>query len=834
MSEFLAEAQVLIRPNTAGFRAALIAELAAATAGIVVPVSVVPVGGGSRAARSVKTVSAAQKELAVATTAANAAGVEQVNVQQLGAAAATRDSIAQKKDAIATAENAKAHEQLARGAGATGLNLLGVRGATLAASAPFLVGAAAVTILAKAVKEATNEQEALARVERVLGPASKQLEEDAKGLATSFGLSAAEALRFEGSIANVLDNAKISRTEIPKMSEDLVKLAADMSAFNNVPIEGVLKTLQLSILGNTRGIKALGVELGAADVNQRALTLSGKENTHQLNQQDRILARLSLLYERTKNQQGAFRDRSHDLAGETRILTASLANLGNSIGTLVVPALTDLAQGAGTLVSDLNRLIDAAKRQAPASETAAHKMTLWGKAMHELHIALFILPAALSLLAGKEKEATDQTGLLAFALGPLKARLLEITTAFNAAQAASRQMTFREAIQSVAVLDDKLLDLQFKGASPEKILANLRKKVAAEQAVIASALTVKDKTAAKIERNQAQDQINSIIAKQKSDAKTLADNAVQTAQAIQRIIDDAANTVKQLIADAQQKLLDSFAVDQAKLNLRQTRAEGTKSLADNLAVLHARESLFQRQIVAAKKAKLDALTILGLEISLAETRNQITATVAAQAQNAKDVAAANTARTTESLDLDIQFAQIHKNSSEEEKAHLAKIKFLTVLQNHTKRGTNEWKRLRNEIANENEAVAALRKERGKLANQFKQMSFEFLQTQQGFAANLISNLIPHGATAGLVGGGGISTPTLPEPSRSTSAVGAGLSAAAQTSAGPQGASSGQMAALIHVNRQMLKVLERLSGQRSHPEAAVQKAATAAAMDIIPW
>ena len=43
MSEFIAEAQVLVRPNVAKFRAELVAELAAATKGVVVPISVSPV-----------------------------------------------------------------------------------------------------------------------------------------------------------------------------------------------------------------------------------------------------------------------------------------------------------------------------------------------------------------------------------------------------------------------------------------------------------------------------------------------------------------------------------------------------------------------------------------------------------------------------------------------------------------------------------------------------------------------------------------------------------------------------------------------------------------------
>ena len=83
---------------------------------------------------------------------------------QVGATAATQaNAAAIEKEAVAATVDTKAlaarNAELAlgaRGAGASALALLKVRGATLAASSEFLAGAAAVTLFAKAVKSAAD------------------------------------------------------------------------------------------------------------------------------------------------------------------------------------------------------------------------------------------------------------------------------------------------------------------------------------------------------------------------------------------------------------------------------------------------------------------------------------------------------------------------------------------------------------------------------------------------------------------------------------------------------------------------------------------------------
>lgn len=171
MSEFLAEARILVRPDTTAFRAEMLAQLKTVAAQPI-KVPVVPVLGAGFAAATAGSAAfvAAQAELATATTVSNSAlaaattiekqyaGVVDLSViaTQALAASQEKEAIAATQAAAAQATHARSISQLARGAGASGLTLFGLRGATLAASGAFLAGTAAVVGFSKAVKSAAD------------------------------------------------------------------------------------------------------------------------------------------------------------------------------------------------------------------------------------------------------------------------------------------------------------------------------------------------------------------------------------------------------------------------------------------------------------------------------------------------------------------------------------------------------------------------------------------------------------------------------------------------------------------------------------------------------
>jgi hypothetical protein len=269
------------------------------------------------------------------------------------------------------------------------------------------------------------------------------------------------------------------------------------------------------------------------------------------------------------------------------------------------------------------------------------------------------------------------------------------------------------------------------------------------------------------------------------------------------------------------------------VNRQQNRilaASATKSLTDDLAAAKRLRRIIQGIIASGKLTKDELIkfrnALLQSKSDIQKVKDDILAAKREQAD-----------RVRESIELDIEFANTREKAGEEIRARQRLIKFLQQQQRGLKKTSNEYKKLRNEIAAERAAIKALKKEAEDRNNAFAELTFEFLQAQQGFAANLLGNLIPLGATGGLVGnaspppsaiggGSGGATPVRAQRQPDSAAQREGQIAQATGS----GATSLQTANLLEVNKQMLRVLQLMARGQGFKEAKSQSSRTNASMD----
>jgi TP901 family phage tail tape measure protein len=240
LSELIAEARVLITPDTTAFRTQLIAQTTAAAKGVTVPVQVTP----------------------VATTGTGLAGQQAalrgVNDEtRKGAEEAKRLAQTEREAAKEAAEHARQLRGLGKGAGSAALSLVGLRGATLASTAPFLAGAAAAVSFAKAVGLASEFQKQLAVLQATSGATATELEavsEAAKQLGADVTLPSVSAI-----------DAAQAMTELSK---------AGLSVQES--IDGARGVLQLATAANIDN--AAATELAASALN--AFGLAGDQAVH--------------------------------------------------------------------------------------------------------------------------------------------------------------------------------------------------------------------------------------------------------------------------------------------------------------------------------------------------------------------------------------------------------------------------------------------------------------------------------------------------------------------------------------------------------------------------
>jgi hypothetical protein len=231
--------------------------------------------------------------------------------------------------------------------------------------------------------------------------------------------------------------------------------------------------------------------------------------------------------------------------------------------------------------------------------------------------------------------------------------------------------------------------------------------------------------------------------------------ASEQASAAQKTASEAARRQREA-EQAQREADDKFLQAQEDARVRQERqvvqAGDTDGLKNDIREQKELRALIVKQIAEIKassvseKAKQDALREL--------RRERDASTDEIKRLQRADKEARDAAR-EEFLDAREAFAQsvfdLTGNRSPLLKVIAAQLKAAIQVKNQAKKGSLEWLRAKTEI---NELLLQrkeLLKQVQEDARSTQSLGFEFLQRQQGFAANLLGNLIPGFATGGLVG-----------------------------------------------------------------------------------
>lgn len=393
--------------------------------------------------------------------------------------------------------------------------------------------------------------------------------------------------------------------------------------------------------------------------------------------------------------------------------------------------------------------------------------------------------------------------------------------------------------------------LEIAGASPEARLANVRAQEAEANRVLAE---LERNGAAEDSINKQLQVINGIVQQRRGIEAEIAANQK-----------DSADKAKDAADAADEANLSRLERVRTRAQERITDAQATETLADDLRQNIIFRNLIRKQInrirdlIKDRKEQADAIRALqAIERDVNREIKDL------QKQRRDQIAE----RIAESIQLDIEFGQITENARLEINARRREIQRLRKLQADTKKGTIEYRRLRNLIAEQQRAIEELTAQQKDKNNAANEMGFAFLQAQSGFVANLLGNLIPGGATGGLVGGQGgnfggnigafgpttvgggggtvsgggggglISGPFIPgqhggpsEPSPVGGRVGVDLAKAtgAKTAAG--GPTRGGQATELHLLREIIHILRDIRRGSTHPEARNRRARDANVMEI---
>jgi hypothetical protein len=269
----------------------------------------------------------------------------------------------------------------------------------------FAIGAAART-MGGFIKAASSMREQVNQFKVVFGDAADDAFNFAKTLSDSFQRSETSIITLMASLQDTFVPLGFSRQEASKLSQALTQLTLDISSFKDKSTDEVSRALTSAIVGNHEAVRGLGIILTEAQLKQAAFNSGIFKGTGELSSQQKVLARLAVILNSTKDAQGDLIRTQDEFANQTRSLQDEIKDLRVEIGELLIPIAS-----VGLEFLKIERI-------------KSYSIALGGVAVAYGLVRTAAFAASLSFLQFKIALAKTGIGLGVIALGELGARML--------------------------------------------------------------------------------------------------------------------------------------------------------------------------------------------------------------------------------------------------------------------------------------------------------------------------------------------------------------------------------------------------------------------------
>ena len=235
--------------------------------------------------------------------------------------------------------DAKGINQAKSGMASLATSLKSLKGAAVGAAASFAaVGAAG--FVKETVVAARDLERNLVGLNNVFGQLTPRMKGFSKD-ASAIGLSQVEASKASTFLGSVLKQSGFEMGVVATETENLVGLAADLSATYGYDLSEALTGMTALFRGEYDPIEKFGVAMKQSEVNALLAARGQNKLTGATLRQAQAQARLDILYARSQDAQGAYAQQSGSLFVVQTQLKAGFDNLKASLGSQLTSPLAN-------------------------------------------------------------------------------------------------------------------------------------------------------------------------------------------------------------------------------------------------------------------------------------------------------------------------------------------------------------------------------------------------------------------------------------------------------------------------------------------------------------
>ena len=217
------------------------------------------------------------------------------------------------------------------------------------------LGAGIAYMAREGVKLASDLYEVQNVVDTTFEGSSKSIDDWSQTAITAFGLSELQAKQFTGTLGAAMKSSGITGDSLNSMSKDLVGLSGDFASFYNLPIEEAFGKIKSGMMGQSKPLKDLGINMSVANLEAFALTEGIKKQYKNMSESEKMILRYNYLMKVSKDAQGDFAKTLKDsLANQQRVLKTKFNQKMANMMQKLIPPLIKLTESFNNWLDTLD------------------------------------------------------------------------------------------------------------------------------------------------------------------------------------------------------------------------------------------------------------------------------------------------------------------------------------------------------------------------------------------------------------------------------------------------------------------------------------------------
>lgn len=154
------------------------------------------------------------------------------------------------------------------------------------------------------------------------------------------GSTQAAALEATGTFGNLFRSLGIGQTQAGMFSIALTQTAADLSSFNNVPVEDAFLALRSGLVGESEPLRKFGIDVSDARLRHEAFLLGISDGKSVLTASQKVQAAYAAIIKDSSLAQGDFARTAEEGANAARVRQASILQLVSTLERKFLPIVT--------------------------------------------------------------------------------------------------------------------------------------------------------------------------------------------------------------------------------------------------------------------------------------------------------------------------------------------------------------------------------------------------------------------------------------------------------------------------------------------------------------